>query len=91
MSFTTSTTGITQNPRSAAVAYSLSPTAVKSNAEARTGISHTAVVRARLTIAAMLSILFMPFILNKLFSLERRLKLWNISAMERVRNAIVVP
>ena len=61
MSFTISTTGITQNPRSAAVAYSLDPTAVKSNAEARKGISHTAVVKARLTIAAILSILFIPF------------------------------
>ena len=67
------------------------PTAVNPKASARKGISHTAVVAASETTAATQSITFWEGREKTERRCERILKLWNISANEIVKNAIVVP
>jgi len=52
ISFTSSTTGITQKPRPRAITYSSIPTEVNPNAAAMKGISQTKVVRTSEPIAA---------------------------------------
>ena len=74
-----------------ATRYSGSSTEVKPNALASSGISQTAVVSTRLAIAAPFSSALVDFSEISEPRCERMLKLWKISAMLIVRNAIVMP
>ena len=51
----------------------------------------TRVVAAKLAIEDQISAGFMYFICSRLSLCERMLKLWKISAIDKVRNAMVVP
>ena len=91
MSLTTSTTGITKKARLRAIPYSVQPTGVKPKALAKNGISSKAVVRISEPIMAAHKTLFCPRRLKTDLHCERRLKEWNISHMDTIRNAIVIP
>ena len=80
---------VTAKPR--ATAYSSRRMGVNPKALARTGTSMTRVVRAREARAARFRALFWPFRVKMLFLWLRIFRLWTISAMERVRNAMVIP
>ena len=79
----------TASPR--ATAYSLRSMGVNSNAFARKGISITAVVRIRDTTMAPNRKWLWVVILNREPRRLLMFKEWNISTMDRVRNAMVVP
>ena len=91
MSFTISTTGITQAPIAAAMPSSAQPITSKPNAPAIGGIAQTANVAASEPSAASHKVTFCFFMVNKLPLCERMFKLWKISASDIVKNAIVVP
>jgi len=91
MSLIISTIGIIVIARSIAIPYSAKSRVASPNAFASGGTSITSVVSRNERIPAPQSHLFWLFI-AKIESLrERILKEWNISHIERVRNAIVVP
>ena len=83
--------GITKKAKPRAIPYSVQPTGVKPKALAKNGISSKAVVRISEPIMAAHKTLFCPRRLKTDFLCERRLKEWNISHMDIVRNAIVIP
>ena len=88
---TSSTMGITKNPIPIAIKYSVHSTEVNPNAPAKKGTSHTSVVKRRAAPAESQSTLFCFFTEKSEFLCERILKLWKISAMDIVKNAIVIP
>ncbi len=80
-----------QRPMPMAMIYSVKLTEVNPKAPAINGISQTAVVARRETPAAMKRSLFDERREKMLLRWERILMLWNTSAMDMVRNAMVIP
>ena len=74
-----------------AMIYSLNSTLVKSNAAAMNGTSHTSVVRSSAAKDETSSAQLREPIVKRLPRCERMFRLWKISAMDMVRNAMVVP
>ena len=91
MSLTISTRGIMQSPMPMAMIYSVKLTEVNPNAPAINGISQTAVVARREMPAAIKRSLFDERSEKILLRWDRILMLWNTSAMDMVRNAMVIP
>ena len=91
MALTASTTGITKIARPSAVAYSARSIVANSNREARKGTSITSVVRiSDNIIAPKRKRLWLPRV-NIEARCERILYEWKISAIDIVKNAIVMP
>ena len=91
MAFTISTIGIISTARPMAMPYSMGSTVVNSKAFAMKGISQTAVVRISDPMAAPIRSQFMDPSLKILPLWDLMFSEWNISAMDIVRKAMVVP
>ena len=91
MHFTSSTMGITKIANPIATPYSVQLTGVNPKALATTGTSSTTVVSTSEPSIAPHSTLLWVGSENTLLRWERILKLWNISHILMVKNAMVMP